>query len=98
MFKYFCISLCLFSTSLSTYRPWSQKSIDFGDDNICRQTENNGLISIDYLRNCQEGYYCELTDNSGSGSTFVSGSTLAANNLYTCKPYTQFFKCIKCKL
>ena len=89
MFKYFCIFLCLFSTSLSTYRPWSQKSIDFGDDNICRQTENNGLISIDYVRNCQEGYYCELTDNSGG-----SGSTFGANNLYTCKPYTQLLNAL----
>ena len=91
MFKYFCIFIYLLSTSLSTYRPFSQKSIDFGDDNICRQTENNGLISIDYVRNCKEGYYCELTDTSGSNA---GSSSFGASNLFTCKPYTQLLNAL----
>ena len=89
MCKYILLLIYLFSTSLSTYRPWSQKSIDFGDDNICRQTENIGFISIDYVRNCPEGKYCDLTDNSAVSSSSSSSPFITTNNLFTCKPYTQ---------
>lgn len=77
MNKYILFFIYLFSTSISTYRPFSKKTLDFDDGNLCHQKESTGDIDIEYVQNCPQNYYCDSTDSS------------SGNELYTCQPYNK---------
>lgn len=64
MLKYTIIFAYLFSSSLSTYRAMSKKSIDFGND-ICfyRETDDSSDY-LYYVKPCPDGQYCSYFEGS----------------------------------
>lgn len=64
MLKYIIIFAYLFSSSLSTYRAMSKKSIDFGND-ICfyRETDDPNDY-LYYVKPCPDGQYCSYLESS----------------------------------
>ena len=69
MIKLILLFTSILSLSLSTYRPMSSRTIDFGD-NICYYKEYNYYYSsnsfIEYVKPCPEGKYCESTEGSNN--------------------------------
>ena len=67
MIKLILLFTSILSLSLSTYRPMSSRTIDFGD-NICYYQEydsgSNAGSSIEYVKPCPEGKHCESTEGS----------------------------------
>ncbi len=66
MIKNIILFISVISVSLSTYRPMSKKTIDFGS-NVCHYREYDSSSSssqIEYVKPCQEGKYCYHTEIS----------------------------------
>jgi len=66
MYKNIILFISVISVSLSTYRPMSKKTIDFGS-NVCHYREYDSSSSssqIEYVKPCQEGKYCYQTESS----------------------------------
>ena len=58
MLKYIIIFAYLFSSSLSTYRVMSKKSIDFGNDICLYQETDDSNDYLYYVKPCPDGQYC----------------------------------------
>lgn len=71
MLKYFLLSSILFSLTISTYLPMSDKKHNFGD-HICKYIDT--VNKINYVKPCEADKYCHKTDTSNGG-----------NGLYTCQ-------------
>ena len=73
MIKLIILFVSVISISLSTYRPMSKRTIDFGD-NVCHYKEYDSYSSsyIEYVKPCPEGKYCHSTETT-------------EYNLYTCE-------------
>lgn len=86
MIKEILLFTSVICATLSTYRPMTMKTIDFGE-NICKYTDNDSGDStnlyIEYVKPCQEGKICT--------------QTLITNNnykLHTCEPLPKSRKTI----
>lgn len=92
MIKLILLFTSILSLSLSTYRPMSSRTIDFGD-NICYYQEydsgSNAGSSIEYVKPCPEGKHCESTE--GSNYQLHTCETLPKNrNIFNADCSTDF--------
>lgn len=57
------ILICLLSTYLSTYRPMTMKSFDFGED-VCYYSDVSHNFNFDYVKPCENGKKCLSLNDS----------------------------------
>ena len=94
MNKYFFICLCLFSLSLSFYRPLSKLNTIYPSD-ICYfkdTTANSAISNIAYVKGCPNNKKCIKVDNTDSYEIFICNS----QNLVkaSCSTCNNQFECI----
>ena len=68
MLKICLLPSILFSITISTYLPMSDKKHNFGD-HICKYTDT--LNSINYVKPCEADKYCSQTEISGSNNFYL---------------------------
>jgi len=65
--------------TFSSYLPMSYKKHNFGD-NVCRYYDRED--SVDYVRPCDAGYYCQSTETGNHGANNM-------HSLHTCQKYIE---------
>ena len=88
MNKYFLICFCLFTVSLSFYRPLSKLNINYPSD-ICYfkdTTTSSAILNLEFVRGCAKNKICTQVDTSDSYEihTCQNSGSLAKGNCDAC--------------
>ena len=73
MYKYFLIYFCLFTLSLSFYRPFSKLNINSLED-ICYFKDtaaNSAIYNLEFVKGCPKNKRCIQVVNSDSNEIFI---------------------------